>query len=187
MVKWIKSYGQIRQMGYSIVILLRRSLELKDGYLKSGYWSGFQVTFPDMLYQLIEYLRSNCYKERLAKWGFNGDLLCQFCKSRNESKEHHFLLPFPRRIFQPFLEGTCMTKGWDAGKLKFSKLQISFVEIKRREYEIDVESVNEMRAEHEDYIVQPDSLCPRRKPLAAKSVLLTIKHCMLQRALVEYI
>ena len=76
MVKWIKSYGQIRQMGYSIVILLRRSLELKDGYLKSGYWSGFRVTFPDMLYQLIEYLRSNCYKERLAKWGFNGDLLC---------------------------------------------------------------------------------------------------------------
>lgn len=53
-----------------------------------------------------------------------------------------------------------MTKGWDAGKLKFSELQISFFEIKRREYEIDVESVNEMRAKHEDYKVQPDSLCP---------------------------
>lgn len=70
--------------------------------------------------------------------------------------------------------------------MKFSKLQISLVEVKRREYEIDVESVNEMRVEYENYIVQPDNLCPQRKPLAAKSLLLTIKHCMLQRALVGY-
>lgn len=54
-------------------------------------------------------------KERMVKWGFNGGLLCQFCRSRMESRENFFCsyYPFLEGFGQPFVEGACMTKWWD--------------------------------------------------------------------------
>jgi hypothetical protein len=65
----------------------------------------------------------------MANWLFIGDLLCQFCRTRIESREKFFLYcSFPRRIWSAILRRClCMTEGWDAGKLKFSVSQISFM------------------------------------------------------------
>ena len=70
-------------------------------------------------------------KERMVKWGFNGGLLCQFCRSRMESRENFFCsyYPFLEGFGQPFVEGACMTKWWDDRTLKFGGLQISFMVI----------------------------------------------------------